>query len=144
MAFDPAATRAWLQRPSRNNADITRAQAIGVLDDLSYNDTTYPTVVEIVLMTQPEALLLGEGIAAVLLWPVRAEHVPDDAALVTVDVKKGIRLSSRIQYLSDSGRSNRGIAAVLSGLAHIAEQACGLIADYEAANPQFRAEQTQP
>src|SRR6266536_397233 len=86
LTFDPAAVRAWLRQPSDEFEDTSRAESLGVDDEL-----TAPGV---------------EGF------------------LNTVDLANGVRLATLHQDIKDfADRDQHGIPAVLSALAHVANQA---------------------
>jgi len=67
----------------------------------------------------------------VLLWLIPDDEVPDQGALITVDLADGVRLATQYQDIKAFADGDvRGVAAVLSALSHIATQASMVVDAY--------------
>src|SRR5205814_4894653 len=122
LTFDPAAAQVWLQQPSDQFADMTRAESLGVDDELTGPGMEgFLATVDDVLAAQPDGLHRRADITGVELWLIPDGEVLDQGAVITVDLASGVRLASLHQDIKDfTGRSQHGIPAVLDALAHIA------------------------
>lgn len=131
LTFDPIAAEAWLREPG-GTAGLTRAESLGVDEDMfGRGREGFLSTIDDVLSADPHGLRRRADIAAVMLWLIPDGDVLDQGALVTVDLSNGLRLASLHQDIKDfADRDQRGIAAVLSALAHIADQASLLVRDY--------------
>ena len=139
LTFDPVTAQAWLGQPSGQFADMTRADSLGVDDELTGPGVEgFLATVDDVLAAQPEGLRRRADIAGVELWLIPDGEVLDQGALITVDLANGIRLASLHQDIKAfANRDQRGIPAVLSALRHIASQASLVVGTYEAAHPEY-------
>lgn len=142
LTFDPAAAQAWLRQPSDQFADMTRAESLGVDDELTGPGIEgFLATVDDILAAQPDGLHRRADITAVELWLIPDGDILDQGALVTVDLANGVRLASLHQDIKDfANRDERGIPAVLSALRHIASQASLVVETYEAAHPEYAPE----
>ncbi|GAA0911565.1 hypothetical protein [Virgisporangium aurantiacum] len=138
LTFDPAATQVWLRQPSDQFAAMTRADSLGVDDELTGPGVEgFLATVDDVLAAQPDGFRRRADITGVELWLIPDGEVLDQGALVTVDLANGVRLASLHQDIRDfANRDQRGIPAVLSALRHIANQASLVAGTYEAAHPE--------
>ena len=136
ITFDPAAAQAWLRQPSDQFADMTRAESLGVDDDLTAPGIEgFLATVDEVLAAQPDGLHRRADITGVELWLIPDGDILDQGALVTVDLANGVRLATLHQDIKDfANRDQRGIPAVLSALGHIANQTSLVVGTYEAAH----------
>ncbi|GAA0475586.1 hypothetical protein Aca07nite_84510 [Actinoplanes capillaceus] len=141
LTFDPAAAQAWLLRRS-GLPGFTVAEALGIDDNLTGRSLEgFLATVDNVLTADPAGLRRRDDITDLHLWRIPDGDTLDQGALITVDLANGIRLTTLHQDLKDfADRDQRGIAAVLSALAHIAAQVCQVVAAYEDANPHYQSE----
>ncbi len=125
LTFDPAAVRAWLRQPSDEFEDTSRAESLGVDDELTAPGVEgFLNTVDDVLAASPVGLHRRADITAVDLWLIPDGDVLDQGALITVDLANGVRLATLHQDIKDfADRDQHGIPAVLSALAHVANQA---------------------
>jgi hypothetical protein len=140
LTFDPAAAQAWLLSASDQFASLTRADSLGVDDELfgPGMEGFLPTIAG-VLYQWPEGLHRRADVKDVLLWLIPDAEVLDQGALITVDLTNKVRLGTLYQDLKDfADRDQRGIPAMLSALAHIAHEVSLLLDTYHAANPEYR------
>ncbi len=140
LTFDPAAAQAWLRQPGGTDG-FTRAESLGVDEDLFGPGLEgFLATIDDLLTAGPDGLCRRADIGAVDLWLIPDGEVLDQGALITVDLSNGIRLATLHQDIKDfAGRDQRGIAAAISALAHIAHQACLLLNAYQRANPEYAA-----
>jgi len=133
LIFDPAAAQAWLRQPSDTHHGLTRADSLGVDDELTgRGGEGFLATVDDVLTAWPDGLHRDADITAVDLWLIPDGDILDQGALITVDLTTGLRLASLHQDIKDfADRDQHGIPAVLSALAHIADQASLLLAAYQ-------------
>jgi hypothetical protein len=134
LTFDPAAAEAWLRQPSSTDG-VTRAESLGVDEDLFGRGLAgFLVTVDDVLTAGPRGWQRSADIADVLLWLIPDGEVLDQGALITVDLSNGVRLASLHQDIKDfTGRDQHGIPAVLTALAHIANQVTLLLDTYHTA-----------
>ena len=139
LTFDPAAAEAWLRQPSGPDG-LTRADSLGVDEDLFGRGLEgFLATIDDVLTAAPDGLRRRADIAGVMLWLIPDGDVLDQGALITVDLAGGLRLATPHQDIKDfADRDQRGIAAALSALAHIANQVCLLLDTYQRANPGYQ------
>jgi hypothetical protein len=140
LIVDPAAVRAWLAQPSDEYPDLSRAESLGVDDEL-----TAPSVggfldtIDDVLAAEPDGLHRRADIARVEMWVLPDGEVLGQGALITVDLTDGVRVASMHQDIKDFvHRDQHGTPAVLAALTHIANQVSLLLDSYHAANPRHR------
>jgi hypothetical protein len=138
-AFDPAAARAWLRQPSNRFEGLTRADSLGVDDELTGPGVEgFLATVDDVLAAQPDGLHPRADVTGVELWLIPDGDILDQGALITVDLANGVRLATLHQDIEDfADRDERGIPAVLSALHHIANQASLVVTTYETALPEY-------
>jgi len=139
LTFDPAAAQAWLRHPSDTDG-FTRAESLGVDDELfGHGPDGLLATVDDVLTAWPDGLHRCADITGVELWLIPDGDILDQGALITVDLANGVRLATLHQDIKDfADRDQRGIPAVLSALAHIANQVSVLLDTYRAAHPEYR------
>jgi hypothetical protein len=139
LTFDPVAATAWLQTPSTDDPDMTRAESLGIHDEVTgLGLGGFLATVDDVLAAQPHGLHRRPDIIGVELWLIADGEILGRGALITVDLANGVRLCSLHQDVKDfADRDQRGIPAVLSALHHIADQASLVMATYQAANPGY-------
>ena len=139
LTFDPAAAEAWLRQPSGTDG-LTRADSLGADEDLFGRGLEgFLATIDDVLTAAPDGLRRRADIAGVLLWLIPDGDVLDQGALITVDLSNGVRLATLHQDIKDfADRDQRGIAAALSALAHIANQVSLLLDTYQRANPGYQ------
>ncbi len=137
LTFDPAAAQAWLLQPSDEFDDLSRAESLGVDDELTAPGVEgFLRTVDDVLPAWPDGLHRHADVTAVELWLIPDGDILDQGALITVDLANGLRLATLHQDIKDfTDRGQRGVPAVLSALAHIADQASRLVAAHHTANP---------
>jgi hypothetical protein len=142
FTFDPVAAQVWLRQPSDRFADMTRAESLGVDDELTGPGMEgFLATVDDVLAAQPNGLHRRADITGVELWLIPDGDILDQGALITVDVANGVRLCTLHQDIKDfANRDQRGIPAVLAALRHIADQASLVVGKYEAAHPEYTPE----
>lgn len=143
LTIDPAAVAAWLRQPDDQFTDTTRAQNLGVDDDLTGAGVAgFLAAIDRVLAAQPDGLDRRADLAGVQLWLFPDGDILDRGALVTVDLANGIRLCTPYQDIKDfADRRQHGIPAVLAALHHIAEQVALVVGTYqEAGRTQARDE----
>ena len=140
LTFEPAAAQAWLRRPSRTDG-CTQAENLGIDEDLFGRGLEgFLATIDDLLTAAPDGLRRRADIGAVNLWLIPDGEVLDQGALITVDLSDGIRLATLHQDIKDfADRDERGIAAAISALAHIAHQVCLLLDAYQRANPGYAA-----
>jgi hypothetical protein len=145
LTFDPTIAEAWLREPS-DTAGLTRADSLGIDDDTFGRDQEgFLSTIDDVLTANPHGLSRRADIADVMLWLIPDGDILDQGALVTVDLSNGLRLASLHQDIKDfTDRDQRGITAVLSALAHIADQASLLVRGYQNAHSDPDATRTPP
>ena len=139
LTFDSAAAQAWLRQPSDRFADMTRADGLGVDDELTGPGMEgFLATVDDVLAAEPDGLRRRADVTGVELWLIPDGEILDQGALITVDLANGVRLCSLHQDIKDfASRDQRGVPAVLSALRHIAQQASLVVGTYEAAHPEY-------
>jgi len=139
VTFDPVAAYAWLQQPSTAYPQLTRAQSLGVDDELSgVGVEGFLATVQDVLAAQPDGLRRPGDITGVDLWLIPDGEILDQGALITMDLANGVRLCTLYQDVKAfAARGRRGIPAILSALHHIADQASFVMATYQAAHPEY-------
>jgi hypothetical protein len=142
LTFDPAAAQAWLRQPSDQFAAMTRAESLGVDDELTGPGMEgFLATVDDVLAAQPDGLHRRGDVTGVELWLIPDGDILDQGALITVDLANGVRLCTLHQDIKDfANRDQHGIPAVLTALTHIANQVCLLLATYQEAHPGYPAE----
>jgi hypothetical protein len=142
LTFDDAAAQAWLCQASERFADMTRAEGLGVDDELTGPGMDgFLAAVDDVLAARPDGLHRRADVTGVELWLIPDGDILDQGALITVDLANGVRLCTLHQDIKDfANRKQRGIPAVLSALKHIANQASLVVATYEAAHPDYTPE----
>jgi hypothetical protein len=142
LTFDPAAAQAWLRQPSDQFADMTRAESLGVDDELTGPGMEgFLATVDDVLAAQPDGLHRRADITGVELWLIPDGDILDQGALITVDLANGVRLCTLHQDITDfADRDQHGIPAILSALQHIANQASLVVTTYEGAHPEYSPE----
>ncbi len=125
VTFDATAVHAWLDDPSAQYPGLTNAEARAVDgEDFGRGDSGFLAAVEDVLHAWPSGLVRRADVIDVLLWLIPDDEVPDQGALITVDLADGVRLATQYQDIKAFADGDvRGIAAVLSALSHIATQA---------------------
>ena len=138
LLVDPAAIRAWLAQPSDEHPDETRAEHLGVDDELTApRGSDFLETIDEVLAADPHGLHRRADITRVSLWQVPDGEDLGRGALITVDLADQVRLCTLhqdVKYFAHRGE--HGIPAVLTALAHIAEQVSLLLDTYHAANPR--------
>lgn len=141
VTFDRAAAEAWLRAPSDQFEGLTRAESLGVDDEVfGRGQEGFLSTVEDVLAEWPDGLYRRPDVTDVLLWRIPDGDILDQGALITVDLANKVRLATLHQDLKDfADRDQHGIPAMLSALDHIAYQASLLLDTYQAANPDYRA-----
>jgi hypothetical protein len=139
LTFHPAAAQAWLLSPSDQFEGLTRADSLGVDDDLTGPGVEgFLAAVDDILAAQPDGLHPCADITGVELWLIPDGDILDQGALITVDLANGTRLCTLHQDIKDfADRDQHGIPAVLSALRHIANQASLVVETYEAAHPDY-------
>jgi hypothetical protein len=139
VTFDPVAAHAWLQEPSTESPDLTRAESLGIDDEMTDPGVGgFLATVDDVLAAQPGGLHHRDDITGVELWLIPDDEILDQGALITIDLANRVRLCTLHQDIKDfADRGQRGIPAVLSALHHIADQASLVVATYEAAHPDY-------
>ncbi len=137
LTYDPAATQAWLLQPSDEFDDLSRAESLGVDDELTAPGVEgFLRTVDDVLAAWPDGLHRHADVTALELWLIPDGDIRDQGALITVDLANGLRLATLHQDIKDfAHRDQPGVPAVLSALAHIAGQASRLVAADHTANP---------
>jgi hypothetical protein len=142
LIFDPAAAQAWLLQPSDEFDDLSRAESLGVDDELTRPRVEgFLNTVDDIPAAPPDGLHRRADITAVQLWLIPDGDILDQGALITVDLANGVRLATLHQNIKDfAGRDQHGIPAVLSALEHIANQVSLLLNTYHTVNPQYQAE----
>ena len=132
--IDPDAVRAWLRQPSAEDPDFTHAEQLGVDEDLTGPGLGgFLRDVRDVLAADPDGLHHRADVTRVQLWLIPDGDVLDHGAVITVDLAGGIRLAGLHQDVKDfAERGQRGVAAVLTALEHIAAQVCLLVDRYQA------------
>jgi hypothetical protein len=145
LTFDPTIAEAWLREPS-DTAGLTRADSLGIDDDtFGRGQEGFLSTIDDVLTADPHGLSRRADIAEVMLWRIPDGDILDQGALITVDLNNGLRLASLHQDIKDfADHDQRGIAAVLSALAHIADQASLLVRDYQNTHSDPVATSTVP
>jgi hypothetical protein len=139
VTFDTAAAVRWLRQPCPDLPEATRAECLGVDDELFGPglEGFLPTVDD-VLTAEPAGLRYRADITAVLLWRIPDGDVLDRGALITVDLADGNRLATLHQDIKDfADRHQRGVPAAISALAHIAEQVNLLLERYQRTHPDY-------
>jgi len=134
LTIDSDAVRVWLRRPSNEHPEFTNAECLGVDEELTGrgDEGFLPTVGE-VLTAEPDGVHRRADVTRVDLWLIPDGEVLHQGALITVDLAGGIRLASLHQDVKDfTDRDQRGEAAILTALEHIAAQACLLADGYQA------------
>jgi hypothetical protein len=141
LTFDPVAAEAWLRQPSDTHGGLTRAESLGVDGEpTGRGGEGFLDTVDDVLTAWPDGLRRRGDVTAVDLWLIPDGDILGQGALITVDLAGGLRLATLHQDIKDfADRDQRGVPAVLSALAYIANQASRLVAAYHAANPQCQA-----
>ena len=136
LLVDPAAIQAWLAQPSDEFPDQSRAESLGVDDELTAPSVGgFLNTIDDVLAAEPHGLHRRADISRVELWLIPDGDVLDQGALITVDLADEVRLASLHQDIKDfAHRDQHGIPAVLAALAHIANQVSLLLDTYHAAN----------
>jgi hypothetical protein len=137
LTFDAAATQVWLRQPSTSHAGLTRAEALGVDEELTgRGDAGFLPTIRSVLTAQPDGLHRSSEVSRVELWLIPDGDALNQGALITVDLADGVRLATLHQDSKDfADRDQHGVPAVLTALGHIAGQVCTLVTTYHAANP---------
>jgi len=135
LTVDPAAVQVWLAQPSDEYPDYSRAESLGVDDELTAPGVGgFLNTIDDVLAAQPHGLQRRADITGVELWLIPDGEVLDQGAVITVDLASGVRLASLHQDIKDfTGRDQHGIPAVRDALAHIANQVTLLMDTYHAA-----------
>ncbi len=135
LTVDPAAVQVWLTQPSDEYPEYSRAESLGVDDELTAPGVGgFLNTIDDVLAAQPHGLHRRADITGVELWLIPDGEVLDQGAVITVDLASGVRLANLHQDIKDfTGRSQHGIPAVLDALAHIANQVALLLDIYHAA-----------
>ncbi len=130
LRVDPAAIRAWLAQPSGEHPDETRAEHLGVDDELTAPGIDgFLETIDDVLAAEPDGLHRRADITRVELWLIPDGEALAQGALITVDLADGVRLCTLHQDIRDFARRDQhGMPAVLTALAHIAHQV-GLLLD---------------
>ena len=141
LTFEAATAQAWLRQPSDRFPDLTRAESLGVDDELTGPGIEgFLATVDDVLAEGPDGLCRRADITGVELWLIPDGDILDQGALITVDLADGVRLCTLHQDIKDfANRDERGIPAVLSALRHIADLVCQLLATYQRAHPDYSA-----
>lgn len=137
VTFDAAAATRWLRQLCPDLPEATRAECLGVDDELfgSGLEGFLAAVIE-VLAAEPAGLRYRADITAVLLWRIPDGDALDQGALITVDLADGNRLATLHQDIKDfADRRQRGIPAAISALAHIARQVNLLLERYQRTHP---------
>jgi hypothetical protein len=125
FTFDPTAAQAWLYTPSDQFPRQTRAQSLGIDDELTRPEAEgFLSTVADVLAAEPDGLHRRDDVTGVELW-----LIPDGQVLgqgvITIDLSNGVRLATPHQDITQfADRRLRGIPAVLSALQHITNQVC--------------------
>jgi hypothetical protein len=142
VTFDPVAAHAWLQEPSTESPDLTRAESLGIDDEMTDPGVGgFLAAVDDVLAAQPGGLHRRGDITGVELWLIHDGAMMEEGGMITVDLANGLRLSTLYQDIKDfADRGQRGIPAVLCALDHIADQASLVVATYQAAHPDYSPE----
>jgi hypothetical protein len=137
MSVDPAAAQAWLGQPAATHPGLTRAECLGIDDELTGPRMEgFLSTVEDVLVAEPDGLRYRDDIIHVELWLIPDGDILAQGALITVDLANLVRLATLHQDIRDfADRDQRGMAAILSALRHIACQVCLLLDTYQTANP---------
>ena len=137
LTFHPAAAQAWLLQPRDEFDDLSRAESLGVDDELTApGGEGFLRTVDDVLAAWPDGLHRHADVTAVALWLIPDGDILDQGALITVDLANGLRLATLHQDIKDfADRGQRGVPAVLSALAHIVDQASRPVVAYHTANP---------
>lgn len=129
VTFDAAAVQAWFAAPSEEHPRLSNAEAHGVCcTDFGRDDLGFLSTVENILYAGPTGLDRRADVEDVLLWQIPDDDLTDQGALITVDLLDGVRLATQYQdRTAFADRGDRGIAAMLSALSHIAVQASALV-----------------
>ena len=140
LLFDPLAATRWLHAASTEHPGSTNADALGVDNELFGRGIEgFLTTVADVFAANPTGLVRRIDVQAVLLWCIDDGDIPDQGAVITVDLANGVRLASEHQDIKDfADRDARGIPAAVSALDHIAEQASALVRAYQRTNPGYQ------
>ena len=132
VTFDPVAVRVRCVAVNDEHPDPTNVQAIGVDDDVGRDREGFLATVAAVLYAWPPGLTRRSDVRDVLLWLIPDGDVLGRGASITVDLADCLRLASLHQDLKDfADRADRGVAAVLSALSHIAAQVFMLADTYQ-------------
>ena len=137
VTFDAAAATRWLRQPCPDLPEATRAECLGVDDELFGPglEGFLPTI-DNILAAEPAGLRYRADITAVLLWRIPDGDVLDQGALITVDLADGNRLATLHQDIKDfADRRQQRIPAAISALAHIADQVYLLLERYQHTHP---------
>jgi len=137
VTFDAAAAARWLCQPCPDLPEATRAECLGVDDELFGPGLEgFLATVSDVLAAEPAGLYYRADITAVLLWRIPDGDVLDQGALITVDLADGTRLATLHQDIKDfAERSQHGIPAAISALAQIGDQVNLLLERYQRTHP---------
>ena len=94
VTFDTAAAVRWLRQPCPDLPEATRAECLGVDDELFGPglEGFLPTI-DNILAAEPAGLRYRADLTAVLLWRIPDGDALDQGALITVDLADGNRLS---------------------------------------------------
>jgi hypothetical protein len=141
LTIDLDAVQAWLRQPSGEFADPTRAESLGVDDELTGRGVAgFLATIDDVLAAQPDGLRRRADVTGVELWLIPDGEVLDQGALITVDLANGLRLCTLHQDLKDfADRDQRGVPAVVSALQHITSEVCLLLGTYQTVHPDYLA-----
>ena len=137
VRFDAAAATRWLRGPCPDLPEATRAECLGVDDELFGPGLEgFLAGLSDILAAEPAGLRYRSDITAVLLWRIPDGDVLDQGALITVDLADGNRLATLHQDIKDfADRRQHGIPAAVSALAHIAGQTNLLLEHYQRTHP---------
>jgi hypothetical protein len=137
ITIGPDAVRAWLCQPSDEHPEFTDAEGLGVDEKLTGpGEEDFLPTVRRVLAAEPAGVRRRADVTRVELWLIPDGEILHQGAVITVDLANGIRLASLHQDVKDfADRDQRGVAAILAALDHIAAQVCLLVDRYQATRP---------
>ncbi|MEJ3741784.1 hypothetical protein WEI85_00580 [Actinomycetes bacterium KLBMP 9797] len=140
VTFDPVTATRWLRSPNAEHPAGSNADALGVDEEVfGRGRDGFLSTVDDVLAAHPAGLIYRADVRDVLLWLIPDGEVPDQGAVITVDLANGIRLATHYQGVKEfADRDANGVEAAVSALAHIAAQASALVAHFQRGNPAYQ------
>jgi hypothetical protein len=140
LSFDPLAATRWLRAAHREHPGTTNADVLGVDDEhFCCRADGFLNTIDDLLAANPAGLVRRADVQEVQMWRLHDGDVPDQGAVITVDLANGVRLATAyqdIKYLAD--RDLRGIAAAVSALAQIAGQISDVVRTYQRITPVYQ------